>query len=128
VKRVVNPYRPTPNALAYYLHNPDAKDGAVSFDDCQHETGIMIEAKGPRVLGVLNKAEARLAKNKDDKMGNNVIQKFIRQGQLQVDAAKLAGNRPIIWFCHDQDFIDKIRIIFKGYGRGLENINFFYLP
>jgi hypothetical protein len=58
VKRVVNPYRPTPNALAYYLHNPDAKDGKVSFDDCQHETGIMIEAKGPGVLGILNKAEA----------------------------------------------------------------------
>jgi len=74
VKRVVNPYRPTPNALAYYLHNPDAKDGKVSFDDCQHETGIMIEAKGPGVLGVLNTAEARLAKNKDDRMGNNVIE------------------------------------------------------
>jgi hypothetical protein len=25
VKRVVNPYRPTPNALSYYLHNPNAK-------------------------------------------------------------------------------------------------------
>jgi hypothetical protein len=127
-KRVVNPYRPTPNALAYYLHNPDAKDGAVSFDDCQHETGIMIEAKGPGVLEVLNKAEARLAKNPRDFMGNNIIKKSIRQGKLQVDAAKMSGNRPIIWFCHDQDFIKKTRIIFKNHGHGLENINFFYLP
>jgi len=98
VKRFVNPYRPTPNALAYYLHNPDAKDGTVSFDDCQHETGIMIEAKGPGNLRILNKAEARLSKNPNDRMGNNVIKKFITQGRIQVDAAKMSGNRPIIWF------------------------------
>ncbi len=128
VYRVVNPYRPTPNALAYYLYNPDAKGGAVSFDDCQHETGIMIEAKGPGVLGILKEAEARLAKDRDDPMGNNVINKIIRQGQLQVDAAKISGNRAIIWFCHDQEAIDKFRIMFKEYGRGLEHINFFHLP
>ncbi len=128
VKRVVNPYRPTPNALAYYLRNPDARDGRTSFDDCQHETGVMVEAKGASFTKILDKAEARLAKNKDDFMGNNVIRGLVRQGKLQVAAAKLAGNRPIIWFCHDQEAIDDIRRIFKEYGGGLENINFFWLP
>jgi hypothetical protein len=88
----------------------------------------MIEAKGPGVLGILKEAEARLAKDRDDPMGNNVINKIIRQGQLQVDAAKISGNRAIIWFCHDQEAIDKFRIMFKEYGRGLEHINFFHLP
>jgi hypothetical protein len=128
VKRVVNPYRPTPNALAYYLKNPDARDGRVSFDDCQHETGIMIEAKGPGFTRMWNKAQARLTKNPKDLMGNNVVDDLMRQGELQVDAAKISGNRPIIWYCQDQELIDDIKRRFKEYGQGLENINFFHLP
>ncbi len=128
VKRVVNPYRPTPNALAYYLHNPDAKYGAVSFDDCQHQTGIMIEAKGPGYSRIMKEAEARLNKNPKDFMGNKVVGNLMRQGVLQVGAAKLVGNRPIIWFCHDQELINSIKRRFKDYGNGLENISFFRLP
>jgi hypothetical protein len=128
VKRVVNPYRPTPNALAYYLRNPDARDGRTSFDDCQHETGVMIEAKGPGFTRILNKAQARLAKDRYDVMGNNVVNDLDRQGELQVAASKLAGNRPIIWFFHDQEALNYTKERFKAHGHGLENINFVWLP
>ncbi len=36
---------PTPRRMGYRLLKPD--DGSsVAFDDCQHSTGIMVEAKG----------------------------------------------------------------------------------
>jgi hypothetical protein len=124
VKRVVNPYRPTPNALAYYLKNPESRDGRVSFDDCQHETGIMVEAKGPGFSRILKEAQASEAREKSKFMINNINKGLIRQGVLQVGAAKMSTNRPIVWFCHDEAAREYIKERFREYRNGLENINF----
>jgi len=125
VKAVVNK-PPTPNAVAYYLLNPDSRDGRVSFDDCQQQTGIMIEAKGPGYEPILKEAEARLAKNNQDKLGRNVIDDLIRQGVLQVDAARISKNRPIVWFCHSQDMIDIIKGRFQKYKKDWKISTFSY--
>jgi hypothetical protein len=55
VKRVVNPPPdiPTPRYWGYQLPNPYDFGKLVYYDDCQHSTGMMVEAKGPGYAGHL---------------------------------------------------------------------------
>ncbi len=128
VKLVVNPGFPTPTGMGYSLPNPDARTKRVIFDDCQRKTGMMVEAKGPTFSTFLKnkiwQAYASGNKNILDKLTN----KLIRQGTLQVGAARLSGNRPIKWFCHDPATCNFIRTKFKKHGDGLENITFGTVP
>jgi hypothetical protein len=86
VKRIVNPDNPTPRAMGYSLPNPTMKTGAIIFDDCEHKTGTMIEAKGNyanliRKLGVKDNFWLRA--------------QWTKQATNQIAAAK---DRPIMWF------------------------------
>ena len=47
VKSIVNPGNPTPRYWGYQLPNPYNFGKLVNYDDCQHSTGTMVEAKGP---------------------------------------------------------------------------------
>jgi hypothetical protein len=54
VKRVVNPppYT-TPTGIGFQLANPEAGGKLIYYDDCQHTTGMMVEAKGPTYAKLL---------------------------------------------------------------------------
>jgi hypothetical protein len=86
VKRFINPDRPTPRGLAVVLVNP-VTGSPIHFDDCQHATGVMIEAKGA--------AYARLLKLQKERPNWGVARKLIAQARNQVAASQ---GRPIIWF------------------------------
>jgi hypothetical protein len=81
VKSVVNPDNPTPRGMGYALLN--AGDPVV-YDDCQHSTGMMVEAKGD-YAGVLSFEQGR----------NSLKEQWLDQSGRQLAAA---GERPIRWY------------------------------
>jgi hypothetical protein len=60
VKEIVNPGNPTPRYWGYQLSNPYDFGKLVFYDDCQHSTGTMVEAKGP---GYAEMLEYEILKN-----------------------------------------------------------------
>jgi hypothetical protein len=60
VKRVVNPppYT-TPTGIGFQLANPQAGGKLIYYDDCQHTTGMMVEAKGPGYAKLLTDSSQR---------------------------------------------------------------------
>jgi hypothetical protein len=128
MKLRLNPDFPTPSGMGYSLPNPEARPGRVIFDDCQRKTGMMAEAKGPTFSKFLDQKIDRCLKNKNCMVLNRVTRKLIRQGYLQVGAAKLNGNRPITWFMQKQSAADFVRKKFRKRGEGLEKIMFRVLP
>jgi hypothetical protein len=98
------------------------------FDDCQRKTGMMAEAKGPTFSKFLEAKIRQSVKNKNSDTLNKISKKLIRQGYIQLGAARLAGDRPIVWFCYKQYTADFIKDRFRKYGHGLEKISFSVLP
>ena len=84
VKSVVNPDNPTPRGWGYQLPNPDQNGELVYFDDCQHSTGMVVEAKG-EYASVLSFEPSR----------SNISADWLKQSAAQIAAA---GDRPIRWF------------------------------
>jgi hypothetical protein len=123
-----NPDLPTPSGMGYSLPNPEARTGRVMFDDCQRKTGMMAEAKGPTFSKFVESKIRQAIKNNNNDMLNKISKKLIRQGYLQVGAAKLAGDRPIVWFCYKKHTAAFIKDLFRKYGHGLEKIRFSVLP
>ncbi len=112
VKRVVNPERPTFSGFGMALINP-ATGNPVMFDDCQHKTGAMIEAKGPTFTDILREAEA----SHSEKW--NVVSGAFDQADRQIRAA---GPRPVIWFFADEYAADYFRDKFEATDKGRERI------
>jgi hypothetical protein len=112
VKRVVNPERPTFSGFGMALINPSSGD-PVMFDDCQHTTGAMIEAKGPTFTDVLRAAEASRSPNW------KVVKDTLNQSERQVRAA---GSRPVVWFFADEFAADYFRREFAESDKGRERI------
>jgi hypothetical protein len=77
VKSIVNPENPTPRGWGFQLPNPTACGALVFFDDCQHLTGMMVEAKGPGYANLLTFDEAK----------NSLGKKFLDQATRQIAAA-----------------------------------------
>jgi hypothetical protein len=84
VKKFVNPENPTPRGMGYQLANPDNNGELVYYDDCQHTTGMMVEAKGD-YAGVLAFGPGR----------GNVSGEWLKQSGAQIAAA---NGRPIRWY------------------------------
>ncbi|MDR3507197.1 MAG: hypothetical protein P4L64_04785 [Caulobacteraceae bacterium] len=118
VKRIVNPEEPTPSGMAVALSNPARLGAIVKFDDCQHRTGMMVEAKGPTFTDVL-----RIAK----KQGfiDSVDAKLVNQATRQVQAA---GPRAVRWYFADTYAADHARDLFIRKGDGLERIEVAVFP
>jgi hypothetical protein len=112
VKRVVNPERPTPSGWGMALINPETGN-PVMFDDCQHTTGAMIEAKGPTFTDILRKAEASASAKW------RVLDTTFGQADREVRAA---GLRPVIWFFADDFAADYFRREFEETDKGRERI------
>jgi len=100
MKLMVNPSKPTPSGFSYFLPGP-SKDGLVSFDDCQRDTGALFEYKGPNYEKHLNKSKYPW-QGMDDKL--------MRQIYLQVEAK---GSRPLTWIFAEQAVADHYRDVFN---------------
>jgi hypothetical protein len=112
VKRFVNPERPTLSGFGMALINPATND-PVMFDDCQHKTGAMIEAKGPTFTDILRAAEVSRSPNW------KVVREALNQSERQVSAA---GPRLVIWFFADELTADYFRQAFAKTDEGRERI------
>ena len=112
VKRFVNPEAPTPRGLAVALTNPMNHDAIVTFDDCQHSTGDMIEAKGPTFPRILQQYEKY-------KFEPGPILPLLKQSLSQIEAA---GPRRVRCFFADKEAADYVRRLFQERDQGREHI------
>jgi hypothetical protein len=113
VKKIVNPENPTPRGMGYQLSSPDAGK-PVNFDDCQHTTGMMVEAKG-NYAGVL-----AFPKGKDE-----LTDQWLDQSGRQVAAA---NGRPIRWYFAEAETAAYAKKLFADAGGGRENIEIVVQP
>jgi hypothetical protein len=112
VKSVVNPNNPTPRGMGYQLPNPEENGKLVYYDDCQQQTGIMVEAKGD-YAGVLAFQREKLSKE------------WLNQSGRQVAAA---GGRPIRWYFAEAETAEFAKKLFAENRGGREKIEIIVLP
>jgi hypothetical protein len=115
VKEIVNPGNPTPRYWGYQLSNPYDFGNLVFYDDCQHSTGTMVEAKGPGYAEMLEYEILR----------NSLTQEWLAESGRQVDASH---GRPIRWYFADLKAALFAQEIFRTAGKGRENIAIVWLP
>jgi hypothetical protein len=111
VKRVVNPENPTPRGMGYQLANPDT-GRLVYYDDCEHSTGVMIEAKDG-YAGVLSFHQGE----------DSIRKEWLDESARQIAAA---NGRPIRWYFAEPEAAEFAKELFKGDGR--EKIELVVLP
>ncbi len=110
IKSIVNPENPTPPFMGYELPN-DAR--AVSFDDCEHSTGTMVEIKD----GYAGFLESDWGKQLVEQM-------FVAQAMDQLQAA---GARPVRWYFSQKEVADYAEEIFSE-DDALQNIEVIFKP
>jgi hypothetical protein len=114
VKSVVNPENPTPRGFGYQLPNPDQDGTLVYYDDCEHTTGTMVEAKG-EYEGVLAFPQG----------SDSVADDWIDQSGDQIAAS---GGRPVRWYFAEPASADFARKLFESSRGGRERIEIVVLP
>jgi hypothetical protein len=67
MKRLINPLNPTPTEMAYGFHGPTGN--LVRIDDCQQQTGMLFEYKGPGYADHFAKKDFIWDKCYDDMVG-----------------------------------------------------------
>jgi hypothetical protein len=85
VKSIVNPVDTTPRYWGFQLPNLLKGGKLIYYDDCQHSTGMMVGAKGPAYVGLINFPAGK----------KSVTGEFLERSLNQVQAA---GGRPIRWY------------------------------
>jgi hypothetical protein len=98
MRPLVNPSMSTPLGWGYYLVNPST-DKRIEFDDCQQNTGIMIDYKD-RYWRMLSDLGLRTF----------MIDQFLNQALDQVQAA---GSRPVRWYFSEKQTADFVRDLFR---------------
>jgi hypothetical protein len=111
VKSIVNPGFPTPRYWGYQLPNPYNFGKLVNYDDCQHSTGTMVEAKGPGYVEPL-------------KYGF-VQQEWLEESGRQVDAS---AGRPIRWYFAELGPALSAWKLFRAANSGREKFTIVWLP
>jgi hypothetical protein len=111
VKSIVNPGNPTPRYWGYQLPNPYNFGKLVNYDDCQHSTGTMVEAKGPGYVEPL-------------KYGF-VQREWLEESGRQVDAS---AGRPIRWYFAELGPALSAWKLFRTANSGRERITIIWLP
>src|SRR5438105_14836364 len=99
--------------MGYQLLKPDTGQ-PVNYDDCQHSTGIMIEAKG-EYAGVLS----------FEKGEENLKAEWLEQSGRQIAAA---GGRRIRWYFAEPETAAFAKKIFKEAQSGREDIEIVVQP
>ena len=116
VKRHINPGFPTPRGLSVVLHNP-LSGNPVHYDDCQRQTGIMIEAKGTGYAKIISAAN----RGPFDGITDN----WLSQSESQIQAAK---GRPVQWYFAEPLAAAYAKGLFKNEDEGRETIEIIVLP
>jgi hypothetical protein len=111
IKTIVNPENPTPPYMGYQLSNIAR---AVTFDDCEHSTGTMVEIKDG------------YAKFLESDWGKGVVKGlFLKQA---FDQIQTAGTRPVRWYFSQEQVAEYAGEIFREADRGRENIEIIFEP
>jgi hypothetical protein len=111
VKNIVNPGNPTPRYWGYQLPNPYNFGKLVNYDDCQHSTGTMVEAKGPGYI--------------DPVKYGFIQQEWLEESGRQVDAS---AGRPIRWYFAELGPALSAWELFRTANNGRERITIVWLP
>ncbi len=111
MKSLFNPGNPTPKDIAYGFYGPAGN--LVRIDDCQQQTGILAEYKGPGYAYHLAK---------DDVVWKGQLAQMLDQAKRQIQAAP--GKR-LIWFFSERSVYQFMR---KKYGDEFPQIEFRYFP
>jgi hypothetical protein len=98
MRPLVNPGMPTPLGWGYYLMDPSTGK-AVEFDDCQQETGDMVDYKHKYWMLLSDL----------DTQGFTIV-KLWKQALSQVQAA---GERRIRWYFAERKAADYVRELFR---------------
>ena len=114
VKSVVNPVDTTPRYWGFQLLNPEAGE-LVFYDDCQHATGMMVDAKGPGYARLLTFENIR----------DSVAKEFLDQSARQLAAL---GNRQLRWYFAEPAAAAFARQLFATSGGGRDRIEIVELP
>jgi hypothetical protein len=114
VKSIVNPVDTTPRYWGFQLINPTSGD-LVYYDDCQHETGMMVEAKGPGYGGLLAYEWGQ----------DSISGKWLIQSALQLAAA---GTRTVRWYFAEPSAAAFAEDLFRKSDAGRERIEIKILP
>jgi hypothetical protein len=117
VKRVVNPPPdiPTPRYFGFQLPNPYDFGKLVYYDDCEHATGTMVEAKGPGYVPLLQNIWTAFS----------VIDEWVGESGRQLDASH---GRPIRWYFAEPEAAAFAASLFHAAGQGREKIEIVVLP
>lgn len=111
VKSVVNPPPdiPTPRYFGFQLPNPFNFGGLVYYDDCQHSTGTMVEAKGPGYANLLLY-----------EWGADLIaREWLKESGRQLDASQ---GRPLRWYFAEKEAAAFADELFSKAKEGRERI------
>ena len=109
--RVVAVGDPTPPYMGYQLSKIA---GAVTFDDCEHSTGTMVEIKDG------------YAEFLESDWGRDLVKKrFLKQAFDQIQAA---GTRPVRWYFSQKQVADYAGELFNKADNGLESIQIIFQP
>jgi len=111
IKSIVNPENPTPPFMGYKLPNAAR---AVSFDDCEHSTGTMVEIKDGYAEFLETDWGRRL-----------VAEMFLEQAMDQIQAA---GTRRVRWYFSQKQVADFAEELFREARQGLEKIEIIFEP
>jgi hypothetical protein len=111
IKSIVNPENPTPSYMGYVLSNAAR---AVSFDDCEHSTGTMVEIKDG-YAGFLASDWGR----------GFLAEIFLEQATNQILAA---GTRRVRWYFSQKQVADYAKEIISRAPAGLQNIEIIFEP
>lgn len=114
VKSHVNPFDTTPRYWGFQLINP-MNGEMVRYDDCQHATGVMVEAKGPVYAKLLTYDWGRESISGD----------WLAQSARQLAAA---GARPVRWYFAEPRATEFARKLFRDADAGRELIDLVDLP
>jgi hypothetical protein len=117
VKRVVNPPPniPTPRYFGFQLPNPYDFGKLVYYDDCEHATGTMVEAKGPGYATLLQNIWTAFS----------VIDEWVGESGRQLDASH---GRPIRWYFAEPEAAAFAASLFRATRQGREKIEIVVLP
>jgi hypothetical protein len=118
VKGFVNPppYT-TPTGIGFQLANPELGGKPVYYDDCQHATGMMVEAKGPGYAKLLTFTWGK----------ESLAEQWLDQSARQLAAA---GSRRVRWYFAEPGAAEFARELFSNdrSGRGRGRIEIVVLP
>jgi hypothetical protein len=115
VKSIVNPVVTTPRYWGFQLPNPTKGGKLVYFDDCQHSTGMMVDAKGPEYARLITFPPIK----------DSITKEFLERSLNQVQAA---GDRPIRWYFAEAAAAEFARKLFEANNQGREKIQIEVLP